>query len=60
MSTVSLFVLLKKLKFSKLGGKCLEILNLPDYSKVGEGDYAEGKKVPNCHQDHHITPGENN
>ena len=59
MSTVSLFVLLKKLKFQKLGGKCLEILNLPDYPKVGEGDYTEWEKVPNCDQDHHIAPGEN-
>ena len=59
MSTVSLFVLLKKLKFSKVRRISLEILNLPDDSKVGEGDYAEGKKVPNCDQDHYIAPGEN-
>ena len=47
MSTVSLFVLLKKLKYWDLVGKCLEIPIIPDYPKVGEGDYAEGEKVSN-------------
>ena len=31
---------------------------VPDYPKVGEGDYAEGGYVSHSDHDHHIAPGE--
>ena len=39
-------------------GKCLKTPKVPDYPKVGEGDYAEGGYVSHSDHDHHIAPGE--